>query len=130
MNWQRLIPLISILIVTVFWSTGCQMGSNPGAIISPDTTDDTTGTDPNPDPSGIARVQIPTGSFYRGLSEIDPYNLIPLFPNAYPMQEIYLDGYSISKTEITNAQFAEFLNDGNAQYFYGCLLYTSDAADE
>ena len=57
---------------------------------------------------GAVMVFVPAGSFQQG-SEID------VDPDTYtinegPIHEVYLDGFWIDETEVTNAQFAAFVN--------------------
>lgn len=56
-------------------------------------------------PEGMAMV--PRGPFILGGKHF----------NAQPVTTIYLDDYFIDKYEVTNAQFAEFLNADHDQYF-------------
>lgn len=57
---------------------------------------------------GAVMVYVPAGTFLQG-SEID------VDPDTYtvnegPIHEVYLDAFWIDETEVTNAQFAEFVN--------------------
>ena len=65
-------------------------------------------------------VQIPSGKFLMGSTEEDIRFVLEFFTNGgdahpfsneLPQHEIYLDDYWISKFEITNKQYVEFLND-------------------
>jgi len=51
-------------------------------------------------------VLIPSGSFTMGDGSEDA-----------PLHTVYLDAYYIDKYEVTNEQFASFLNDGNDKYY-------------
>lgn len=55
---------------------------------------------PGPAPEGM--VWIPGGVFYMG----DPS---PEFPDATPIHKVAVDGFWMDKTEVTNAQFEEFV---------------------
>ncbi|HLJ92067.1 MAG TPA: formylglycine-generating enzyme family protein [Gemmataceae bacterium] len=48
-------------------------------------------------------VWIPTGEFPMGDSE-------GLFPDARPVHKVYVDGFWMDRTEVTNAQFARFVD--------------------
>ncbi|MCS7016200.1 MAG: formylglycine-generating enzyme family protein [Gemmatales bacterium] len=48
-------------------------------------------------------VWIPGGWFWMGTDRQD------LFPDAYPPKLVYVDGFWMDKTEVTNAQFARFV---------------------
>src|SRR5262245_20935644 len=53
---------------------------------------------PGPAPAGMVWVR--GGEFYRGDEN---------FPDAQPVRKVYVDGFWMDKTEVTNAQFAEFV---------------------
>jgi formylglycine-generating enzyme len=57
-------------------------------------------TPPGPAPDGMA--WIPGGEFYMGTDDDN-------FPDAGPMHRVYVDGFWIDKTEVTNEQFAQFV---------------------
>ncbi len=68
-------------------------------------------------PDGAAMVWVPGGSFTMG-SSIDEwrYRLTKLFrtnrvTEETPAHQVTLDGFWVQKLEVTNAQFARFLND-------------------
>jgi len=48
-------------------------------------------------------VWIPGGTFWMGAEE-------PMFPDAKPVHKVTLDGFWMDKTEVTNAQFQEFVD--------------------
>ena len=54
---------------------------------------------PGPAPEGM--VWIPGGEFWMGADE---------FPDAQPWHRVYVDGFWMDKTEVTNEQFARFAN--------------------
>jgi len=66
---------------------------------------------------GMALVNIPSGEFLRGLSDMDWQKIKSIckscqadgLDDAYPQRTIYLDEYQIDRTEITNAQFEVFV---------------------
>ncbi len=57
---------------------------------------------PGPPPPGM--VWIPGGTFLMGTD--DPH---PFFADARPVHEVVVDGFWMDETEVTNAQFAEFV---------------------
>ena len=58
---------------------------------------------PGPAPEGM--VWIPGGWFWMGTDREE------LFPDAYPPKLVYVDGFWMDKTEVTNAQFAKFVEE-------------------
>jgi serine/threonine protein kinase len=61
---------------------------------------------------GMTMIFVPSGTFLMGSDpDVDPETK----PNESPQREISLDAFWIDQTEVTNAQFAEFLNsEGNS----------------
>jgi len=59
----------------------------------------------------LEMVEIPAGPFTMG---IEGFN-----PEESPEHEIYLDTYWIDRYLVTNYQYAQFLSDGNSQYYCG-----------
>jgi len=57
---------------------------------------------PGPTPAGM--VWIPGGEFWMGADE---------FPDAKPWHRVYVDGFWMDKTEVTNEQFAKFIKATN-----------------
>src|SRR5438445_60987 len=55
-------------------------------------------TPSGPAPEGM--VWIPGGTFWMGSSE---------FPDAQPVHKVYVDGFWMDRTEVSNAQFAAFV---------------------
>jgi formylglycine-generating enzyme required for sulfatase activity len=56
-------------------------------------------------------VYVPAGQFQMGSAENDP----DAFDNEKPQHTVYLDAFWIDQTEVTNAQFAAFLNEQGNQ---------------
>lgn len=54
-------------------------------------------------------VYVPTGEFVMGMDEITT-TYPSLTKNASPRHQVYLDAFYIDKYEVTNAEYAEFLN--------------------
>lgn len=103
MRWQRLAGVISVLGLVLVVLFGCQ-GTGGGSTVAPE---DTT----NNEPPDAETVVVPEGVFIRGTD----------YPQSdeSPARNITLDQFFISKTEVTNEQFATFLNDGNGNYYDG-----------
>jgi formylglycine-generating enzyme required for sulfatase activity len=60
---------------------------------------------------GMAMVYVPGGTFPMGSAEDDPEAV----PDELPQHMVTLDGFWIDQTEVTNAQFVQFLNEhGNS----------------
>jgi formylglycine-generating enzyme required for sulfatase activity len=53
-------------------------------------------------------VYVPAGEFLMGSSGSDPQ----ADDDENPQHTVYLDGYWIGQTEVTNAQFGEFIEAG------------------
>ncbi|MBN2378333.1 SUMF1/EgtB/PvdO family nonheme iron enzyme [candidate division WOR-3 bacterium] len=67
----------------------------------------------------IEWIHVPAGSFYMGCPEWDE----DAYDDEMPQHSVYLNGYYISKYEITNAQFCEFLNEnGNLYQGFECIV--------
>ncbi|MCS6853059.1 MAG: formylglycine-generating enzyme family protein [Gemmataceae bacterium] len=79
--------LVALGVGAVAWAwLGGALGSRP----------------PGPVPEGM--VWIPPGKFRMGDSQ-------GLFPDAEPVHEVELDGFWMDETEVTNAQFARFVEE-------------------
>lgn len=81
----------------------------------------------------IAMVSIPAGTFMMGSDESDPN----IYPDEKPQHKVTVDAFFMSQYEITNTQFAEFLNamrigqDGKwatGRYPEEVLIYESSTA--
>jgi formylglycine-generating enzyme required for sulfatase activity len=60
------------------------------------------------EPSGITLVYVPGGEFTMGSSDDD--NMA--FDDEKPAHPVYVDGYWVGQTEVTNAQFGRFMEAG------------------
>ncbi|MBD3286076.1 SUMF1/EgtB/PvdO family nonheme iron enzyme [candidate division WOR-3 bacterium] len=77
------------------------------------------------DAAGIEWILIPAGWFAMGSTTDDP----DAWPDEFPQHDVYLDAYYISKYEITNAQYAEFLNEhGNTYHGHTCMGITGEGS--
>ncbi|MGD8603225.1 MAG: SUMF1/EgtB/PvdO family nonheme iron enzyme [Anaerolineales bacterium] len=72
------------------------------------------------DVDGMMMVFVPAGEFLQGAGE-DP----AATQDEFPQRSVYLDAYWIDQTEVTNAMFAEFLNQEGNQKEGG--FYWADA---
>jgi formylglycine-generating enzyme required for sulfatase activity len=61
---------------------------------------------PGPAPEGM--VWIPGGHFWMGSED-------EAFPDARPVHQVYVDGFWMDQTEVTNAQFARFVQETGYQ---------------
>lgn len=57
----------------------------------------------------LGMVEVPAGAFNMGIDGYDPAE--------GPAHEVYLDQYWIDRYMVTNYQYAQFLSDGNSQYY-------------
>jgi formylglycine-generating enzyme required for sulfatase activity len=68
-------------------------------------------------------VYVPAGEFLMGSVSSDSYAKY----NEFPQHKVYLDGFWIARTEITNSQFAQFLNVEGNQSVDGVPWFRADA---
>jgi len=73
---------------------------------------------------GMELVFVPEGTFLMGSTSADS----DAYDDEFPQHEVYLDGYWIDKTEVTNAMYAAFLNERGNQSEGGSTWL--DAGDE
>lgn len=59
------------------------------------------------EPGGSVMVYVPAGVFWMGSGDDDP----DAWVDESPRHEVYLDAFWIDRTEVTNAQYAAFLED-------------------
>ncbi len=94
-------------IMSVLWPT---MGRQTAAMIEDEVDDKTPLKRNDPTPPGPATegmVWIPGGEFRMGTEEVD-YKGEP-FADCLPVHRVYVDGFWMDKTEVTNEQFAVFV---------------------
>ncbi len=60
---------------------------------------------------GMTLIGIPEGKFWMGSGTDDVY----AEPDEMPLRRVFLDGYWIDETEVTNAMFAECVRDGECK---------------
>jgi formylglycine-generating enzyme required for sulfatase activity len=104
---KRLIPLLGLAAVLIWGASGCAAAGE---------ADVSTSEVPPADPSlgdawvrpadGTVMVYVPGGTFQMGSDEDDP----DADDDEFPQHPVTLDGFWIDRTEVTNAQFAAFLN--------------------
>ncbi len=71
-------------------------------------------TPPGSAPEGM--VWIPGGEFWMGIDEyVDPESALPgdLYADARDLHKVYVDGFWMDKTEVTNADWAKFVAETN-----------------
>jgi formylglycine-generating enzyme required for sulfatase activity len=94
---------------------GLEIGSAPP---SPTPAGPPAGTTKVLQPSGLVLVWVPGGEFWMGSPDTDP----EAGPGEKPRHRVYLDGYWIGQTEVTNAQFQLFADAGG----YSTRAYWSE----
>jgi formylglycine-generating enzyme required for sulfatase activity len=80
----------------------CRAHAPGGAKLNP-------ATPPGPAPDGMAWV--PGGEFYMGIAKKQLPQKLPvpdLFQDAFQVHKVYVDGFWMDRTELTNEQFAQF----------------------
>jgi formylglycine-generating enzyme len=130
---------VSLVLVSFLFATGCRQdrvhgNANHGestaavaanAITKPanpakdfNGSDSTTGfqltkenRDPAPGPSTQGMVWIPGGEFSMGANEPPDMDEVGMHAttDARPIHRVYVDGFYMDKTDVTNAQFAQFV---------------------
>lgn len=78
--------------------------------------------------NGIIMAYIPPGNFIMGQTKKDEEWLIvnlgkdksKEYRNETPAHDVFLDGYWVGKTEVTNKQYVRFLNDSGIDHKNGC----------
>jgi formylglycine-generating enzyme required for sulfatase activity len=96
----RFVALLSALSAAFDLSISAQQTTTPSASSGFVATVANTSPAPKPAPGGM--VWIPGGEFWMGSDE-------PQFPDARPWHRVYVDGFWMDKTEVTNEQFGEFV---------------------
>jgi formylglycine-generating enzyme required for sulfatase activity len=71
---------------------------------------------------GMVMVYVPGGTFPMGSGEDDPEAV----PDELPQHMVTLDGFWIDRTEVTNAQFVQFLNDQGNRGAQGVRMIVLD----
>ena len=111
---KKIIPLF-LLAVTL--CSGCLgLGSTPTEEPAPDLGDTLTRTK-----DGMVMAYVPAGEFPMGNTEG--------FIDEQPVHTVYLDGFWIDQTEVTNEQFAAFLNEKGNQEESGTTWLNINSED-
>jgi formylglycine-generating enzyme required for sulfatase activity len=98
MKYYRAFSLLGLIFIII---SGCMM-NEPRATNTPPSVQEFT------DDYGVAMVAIPGGAFMMGSAEG--------YQNEAPVHEVWLDEYAIDVYEVTNEQYARFLNaQGNRE---------------
>jgi formylglycine-generating enzyme required for sulfatase activity len=123
MNHKRLLPQMTRLTLVLLFLVACGTSQPTPTPVLPTATPTPTRTrTPAPTPTrepqagatkelgqtGITLVYVPAGEFLMGSTDSDP----DAESNEKPQHLVYLDGYWIGKTEVTNAQYRKFVEDG------------------
>jgi formylglycine-generating enzyme required for sulfatase activity len=68
-------------------------------------------TRPSPQPAPPGMVWIPGGEFSMGAADPPDMNMVGMraTTDSRPIHRVYVDGFFMDKTDVTNAQFAEFV---------------------
>ena len=94
------VALLSTLSAAFDLSISAQQTTTPSPSSGSIATVANTSPAPKPAPAGM--VWIPGGEFWMGSDE-------PQFPDARPWHRVYVDGFWMDRTEVTNEQFEKFV---------------------
>ncbi len=105
--------LAAILCVTVFHRMSASVQARSNALATAGATFAPTlpNTQPPPEPAPRGMVWIPGGEFSMGAADPPGMNMVGMRATAdsRPIHRVYVDGFFMDKTDVTNAQFAEFV---------------------
>lgn len=105
--------LTAILCVTVFHrlSASVQTGSNALAISGATFAPTLPNTQPPPQSAPRGMVWIPGGEFSMGAADPPDMDVVGMqaTTDSRPIHRVYVDGFFMDKTDVTNTQFAEFV---------------------
>lgn len=93
-----LLPLLSIMLLACL--TACRDSSPHSVEVQ---------SPPQPDDAPAGMVWIPGGSYLRGGDAAEEGGNSHSHQSAFPIHEVEVDGFWIDETEVTNRQFAEFV---------------------
>lgn len=107
---QRHLTVTALLLLISL--AGCTGQRTPADVPEPGSTRTSPG-------DGMAQVYIPAGEFLMGSTEADIDQVLrdcsdcsgKWFANEIPQHRVYLDGFWIDQTEVTNAMFARFVGE-------------------
>ena len=101
------------IFVNVFnlLSTPVQAGPNSPAGSGASFAPTVPNTQPPPDPAPRGMVWIPGGEFSMGAADPPDMDMVGMSAtsDSRPIHRIYVDGFFMDKTDVTNAQFADFV---------------------
>lgn len=92
-------------------STPVQAGSNSPASAGGAFAPTVSNTEPPPAPTPRGMVWIPGGEFSMGAADPPDTDMVGMSAttDSRPIHRVYVDGFFMDKTDVTNAQFAEFV---------------------
>ncbi len=109
-------PLISVFFVLLlgsfhFMGTGLQASSKAPASAGTAFGPTVPNTQPAPSPGPKGMVWIPGGEFSMGAQDAPDMNMVGMQAtrDSRPIHRVYVDGFFMDKTDVTNAQFAAFV---------------------
>jgi formylglycine-generating enzyme len=92
-------------------TTPVRASSNASASASAAFAPTVPNTQPPPDPAPRGMVWIPGGEFSMGAADPPDMDMVGMSAttDSRPIHRVYVDGFFMDKTDVTNAQFAEFV---------------------
>jgi sulfatase modifying factor 1 len=92
-------------------TTSVRASSNAPANTSAGFAPTVTNTQPPPEPAPRGMVWIPGGEFSMGAADPPEMDMVGMraITESRPIHRVYVDGFFMDKTDVTNAQFAEFV---------------------
>ena len=108
--WQI---IVAFLCMNVFHSLSTPVQAEPNAPASPGAAFAPTvpNTQPAPAPAPPGMVWIPGGEFSMGAADPPDMDVVGMgaTTDSRPIHRVYVDGFFMDKTDVTNGQFAEFV---------------------
>ncbi len=107
----KLFFLLFVASSIYFLSSSAQAGANPaasaGVVFGPTVPN----KKPAPGPAPLGMVWIPGGEFSMGAQDPPEMNMVGMqaTTDSRPIHRVYVDGFFMDKTDVTNAQFAAFV---------------------
>jgi len=96
----RFVALLSTLSAALDLNISAQQTTTPSVLS--DFIATVANTSPAPKPPPVGMVWTPGGEFWMGSDERQ-------FPDARPWHRVYVDGFWMDQTEVTNEQFEKFV---------------------
>jgi formylglycine-generating enzyme len=113
-NLLALLPLLAVFLcvnVFHFLPTAVQAGPNADASAGATFSPTVPNTQPPAGHAPMGMVWIPGGEFSMGAADSPGMDMIGMSAttDSRPIHRVYVDGFFMDKTDVTNAQFAEFV---------------------